>query len=1292
MSGVWRRRWHRGARALGWTAGVVVIALALLVALAQLAVPLLARDPAWVAGQLERRLHRPVAIAAMEGRRTGSGPLLVLRDVRIGPPAGGAGSPLLIPSAELKLDFGGWLWPSRHVLGLRVRGLQLDVSRGRDGRWQVNGVGTGDPAQRQSVSLDHLSMDLQLSDLAIALTDEASDRHYRLAAPQLRLSRRGGDLRVGGVLQRHGVAGALRVAGRFSDDGRQGTLWLGADEVDAKAALDGIDLGGYTAESGHGRLAAWLQWREGRIIQGTARIDLDDVSIGAPGGARARVASWHGVAGLRRIDDGYALRWADSDGGALLATLQQAEGAPRRVAVAARDLQLAPLLPWLALKPGLPATLAHWLGEGRPRGTVKQLALRWDAGAGLRSIALAFQGLGIDATAGLPGIDALQGLLRGDGEAVSLELPAQAATLTLAPALRQPLVLSRLAGTVALWPQDGQWHVATDALDFVGAGYAGQARGEMVTVAGAPPFVDLYAVVDHADVTATPLFLPAGLGALDWLDRAFVAGTVDEGRVVLRGHLADWPFRHNEGRFEALARISGLTLDYGRDWPQAKDVAVTARFINNGLLAEASGGQSLGVKADKATAVIPDFGEGLLDLNVSGHGAAADMLAFARQSPIARAEADTLGKMKLTGNGAFDFHLALPLKDAGELSLSGNARLRGVDLDAPEWQLALGGLDGPLQFDAHGMQAGPLAGTFRGQPASVQLALAAATRDPAVLLSARLDGRYRMSELVSGYPSLDWLGKAADGRSDYAIGFTLADADGAQKLTVDSSLEGTTLDLPAPVRKAADSRMPLHVAMALPVDGGQVEIALGDALRARLRLPDEHAGKPLAGTLAFGTVMPDTLPARDLRIQGHAGMLDVTGWVQHAAAGATGDGPGLESVDVAAEQAEWFGQPLGAMRIRATTQPDALSVDVDGAAMLGNFTIPREELAKRGITVRLQRLYWPKVAADASKPPASAPDAPPAAAASIAAPSAGTPAEVATDTGIAPAEVPPLHLWASDLRLGAARLGEARLESWPTDEGMHIDQLRALSSQAQITASGDWNGTASHSQTHMRMEFAAENLGRMLAALGFDGLFEGGKTHDELDASWPGAPSSLALANMRGTLKVNVSDGRIPEVPPGVGRLFGLVSMAELPRRLTLDFGDVFGKGLAFDAITGDFQLADGVATTDNLLIRGPAARISITGRTGLRARDYDQEVTVVPHVGNSLPVVGAVVAGPLGAAAGLAVQGLLGKGLNRAAGARYRITGSWDKPVMTLVEKHEADAPEPALPAPATTVPPPAG
>lgn len=1280
---------HRCARALGWVAGVTVILLAVTVALAQLLLPLLAAHPAWVAAQLSQRLHRPVSIASMEGRRSVSGPMLVMHDVTIGAAPGETGAALQIPESVLKLDAGGWLWPSRHLFNLHVRGLQLDLARGSDGQWRVNGIG---PTAGQPVSLGRLSMDLWLSDLRVNVADTKLDRHYQLHAGELRLSRQGSRIRVGGTLQREGVPGALRVAGRFREDGSSGKLWLGADEVDMKSLLDGIDMDGYTVGRGHGKLAAWVDWRQGRVSGALLRFDLADLDVSAADGGRASVPSLHGIASLRQIDDGYDVRWAGDDGGALALTLHQPDGAQAHGGVAARNLQLAPLVPWLALKPGLAPGLAQWLGGGHPQGELSRVALRWSRADGLQTVDLAFKNLGIEPSGKLPGVTGLHGELRGDAAALSLELPAQTTTLRFPHLFEQPLVLSKLAGTLALWSQDGRWHVGVDTLDFAGIGYAGQARGEVILPeAGGHPFLDMYATVERADVTAAKQFWPIGSmspGTIAWLNRALVSGTIEQAQVLVRGDMGDWPFRHNEGRFEARAPINDLVLDYAGHWPKADNIRVVANFVNNGMLAEASGGQSLGVKADKAVALIPDFGESLLDLNVQGSGRGGDVMAFVGKSPIGSHEADTLARLKLGGNATFDFHLVLPLKHDEDAVLTGSALLKDADFSAPAWGLKLDKLNGPLRFDARGLQADALSAGFRGQPSTLKLAIAGGTGDPATVLSAQLNGNYRVDDLISDRPSLDWLGKVADGRSGFAIGYTIVRAPGStaatQTLSIDSPMDGIRLDLPAPLNKPAATSLPLHLTMGLPVDGGDLQVALGQRMRGHFRLAD-GAQKPLAATLAFGEQMPQTLPQAGLRIRGHADRLDVTGWVQHVAADSDDNGPGLESIDVSTDHAEWFGRSLGAMKIRAEPQPEVLSLDVDGASMAGNFSIPRQELGRRGVTVRLQRLYWPKDPADsgASPKPAAAVPAETAAVASEVTP------EDPAKTGIDPASVPPLHLWAHDLRLGEARLGEARLETWPTADGMHIDQLRALSSRVQITASGDWNGTADNSRTHMRIEFAAENLGDMLGALGYEGLVSGGKTHDQLDASWPGSPSALALVNMSGTLSVRVSDGRIPEVTPGVGRLFGLVSLAELPRRLTLDFGDVFGKGLAFDSISGDFKLADGNATTGNLLIHGPAAKISITGRTGLRAKDYDQQVVVVPHVGNSLPIVGAVVGGPIGAAAGFAVQGLLGKGLNQAAKASYRITGSWDKPVMTLIEKHgPAAAPAPPLLAPAEGLP----
>jgi uncharacterized protein YhdP len=423
------------------------------------------------------------------------------------------------------------------------------------------------------------------------------------------------------------------------------------------------------------------------------------------------------------------------------------------------------------------------------------------------------------------------------------------------------------------------------------------------------------------------------------------------------------------------------------------------------------------------------------------------------------------------------------------------------------------------------------------------------------------------------------------------------------------------------------------------------------------------------------------MPAQGYLVGGHASKLDVSGWVQYVVgiSASGGSGPGLSGLDLVTDDGEVFGQHFSNMHIVARPGPQDLSLRVDSDAMAGQLNVPNDELRRRGITARMDRLWWPAAddAADATKKGKAAAGAAATVASTTlkaedkaAATTAATHAPDANEAGVAPSSLPPLHLQVTDMRLGKAKLGEARLETWPTDEGMHIDQLRAQSKNVQITAAGDWIGDEKRSRTHLAMDFASEDVARMLDALGFVGIFQGGRTSAKLDAVWPGGPSALALANMDGTLKVDIAKGRILEVQPGVGRLFSLVSVTELPRRLALDFGDVVGKGFGFDSITGDFRFANGDASTQNLKIRGPAAEITITGRTGLKTHDYDQEVLVVPHLGSSLPIVGAIAGGPVGAAAGLAVQGILGHGLNQAARKRYHVTGTWEKPVFTPMDK----------------------
>ncbi len=1289
MNPRWRHRLRRAWFAVGGTLAVLAIALAALMALGQLLLPLVAQYPKRVAHLLGERIGQPVSFASIDGYWQPSGPLLVLHHVHIGQHDGKPA--LTLPSAKVKLDFGALLWPSRHWINLRLSGLRLQLLRDDDGHWHVAGFGVAGQGGGQRVSLDDLPGNLWLDDLELDIDDAGNHRRFRVRAGPLRVSNSGGTLRFAGLLRRGDDRGQpVKVAGRARDGGRDGRLYLSLRDTNLGNLFQDAGLAGYAVDAGQGDLQLWLGWRDRRLAVLTVDADLENLALRGPAGP-VRIPSLRGLVQYRRDGDDARVLFAPADRGAARVDLTRSKGG-LQVEMRAHDLAPGGWLLLGSLAPGLPAPLARWIAVARPHVHLADAHVRWSRQRGIEAVEGRFDHFGFAAAGKTPGVSDVHGELRGDVHAVSVHLPEQPLTLDFARVFRQPLVFSSVGGNMVAWRGAGIWHLGSDAVRFRGKGLSGQLRGSLRLVPGQAPYLDLYASLGRMKVAAAKQFWPVHVMSehtVQWLDHGLVSGTLEDASVLLHGSMADWPFTNHHGRFEAHADISGLDLDYDPRWPRATDVAVEARFVDDGMFAVVSGGQVHGVKVKKAVASIPDFDKAELVLHAQGSGSGHDMLDFVRTSPIGKAHADVLSGLKLGGGGHFDFSMVVPLsrRAPGELALAGTVHLDDADVDDADWKLHLGSLDGDLAFDRHGFRAQGLSATYQGQPVRLDMAVGPGTGHPSWPLRVDMQGRFSLAQLARGRERLEPLAKMGQGSALFDIGFHIDKTAGnplhrRQVLSVQSDLQGMALDLPAPLHKPAQASLPLHLQLGLPVEGGPLRVVLGDKLRARARLPAPD--RPGAVDVRLGgAALADAMPAQGIRIRGEAPRMDLSGWVRYALSASGGPGADIPplQVDVTADHAEIFDHDFKKLHVEFHPAPDEWKLAVDGPALKGSLTVPLHDIDKRGIVARFDRLYWPSP--DQGKAGTAAPAAPASAASAVSPP----PVPRTMASGVAPSSLPPLHLWVGDLRFGDARLGQARVESWPTAQGMHIDMLRAQSRSMHMAASGDWNGTAQASQTHLTISFTADNLGHMLDAFGYDGLFIGGETQAHLDATWPGSPAAFELANVEGTLGVKIGQGRIPEVKPGMGRLFGLMSIAELPRRLTLDFGDVFGKGFGFDSIQGHFRFHDGNAWTKDLAIKGPAADITVTGRVGLRTHDYDQYVLAIPHVGNSLPIVGAVVAGPVGAAAGLAMQGILGKGINKAASARYHITGPWDKPVITLVEKHAPQAVA-VPPAPATTVP----
>jgi uncharacterized protein (TIGR02099 family) len=1276
---LWRARLHRLRFVALATASALVIVLGLLAGLVQLALPWVERHPQQVEQWLSQRLGRAVTIGHVDGAWVGGGPVLALEDVRIAA-ADPQAAPFAIPNAELA--FNPWaVFRRNHALSeFRIGGLDLQLVR-VDGAWQLHGLDLAPRSDQETLSMGALGA-IEIRDSKFVVRDPEHDLDLALGVPVLRLLNRGEITRVVGRVRLLGSdSPPAELVADLDVNRRSGQIYVGGRDLDLARAAARQTPGGMLIAGGRGDVQVWARVEAARLADVRARVDLREAQFGgvapilldgrtpldekaavAPRAAFERLAF---VARWRREDGGWSFDLADfvADAGpgaqpARFSLERRGDEADPRYRAGAVALPLEPLGSLAMLFASAPEGLRRWLYLAHPRGLVSDAALRWNGDADYE-VQAQLRGIDLSEAGRAPGVERIDLDLRGDAQSLLLEIPQQALRIDYPRVFRKPFLYSQFGGDVVVRKgEDDGWRIETDRLAFEGEGYGGELRGAIELHPERRPFLDLYAAITHGEVVAAKLFWPTtnmSPKAIAWLDRGLTGGRIVGARAALRGDLADWPFRENGGRMIARAEIEGLDLVYDANWPRAEKVHAFAAFENSGMHVDVASAESMGNSVGQSSATIADFNQSVLELEVKGEGSGANLLGFVRATPVGKRNEDALKDLEIGGRGELALKLNLPIKQVETLSLDGSVDLSGAKVDQRAYDLHFTEASGKLRFNQKGMTVDGMDAKFRGRPVKFSLALGGAVADPRHAFEAGLSGRFPATTVFADVPSILPALARLPGESVWKAGVDIdtAAAGGRKRLTLQSDLRGTSIDLPAPLAKGADASLPFKLALDLPYAGQTFEASLGGLVGARVRLPD--ARQPLAARVEFGGAPPSALPAEGVSVGGRAPTLDGGGWIDLAqlggGAGVGADGL-LRGVDLRIDDLLLGGRGFGEMRLAIDASAAATTIRLDGAAASGGLTIPNVDLARQGVTARFDRVHWP----EGPEPAAGGEDA-----------------NALADT--APASIPPLHLVVDDFRLGKASFGAAEFESRPIADGMRIDKLQARSPNLDMKASGEWTGGAKSSRSRLTIELPAHNMGQMMAALGFPGLIDGGAARATIDASWAGPPSAFALSRLDGSLDIDVAEGRIPEVEPGAGRIFGLLSLTEIPRRLTLDFSDFFKSGLSFNSIKGKFRLADGDAYTDGLTINSPAADIVVTGRTGLRAKDYDQQMTVSPHAGVTLPIVGAIAGGPVGAAAGLVMQGILHKPLGKVIAMRYQVTGSWEKPKIVAVARESREA-----------------
>ncbi len=269
--------------------------------------------------------------------------------------------------------------------------------------------------------------------------------------------------------------------------------------------------------------------------------------------------------------------------------------------------------------------------------------------------------------------------------------------------------------------------------------------------------------------------------------------------------------------------------------------------------------------------------------------------------------------------------------------------------------------------------------------------------------------------------------------------------------------------------------------------------------------------------------------------------------------------------------------------------------------------------------------------------------------------------------------IPSTKIQVDNFVIGDRNFGNLYAEILSIPSGINLNLLETKSNSFSIKGNGSWTMDYNRHYSNLDFNLISNDVISTLHDLSFEQIIVSDRMSLEAKLSWPGKPLSiLSFYEIGGELSLLMEEGSVLDLDPGANRMVGLFSIAALPRRLALDFSDVFNKGLSFDEVSGDFILDQGHAYTDNLRLIGPVADIGIIGRTGLYDRDYQQQAVVTSEPGNLLPTMG-FLAGPGVGAAMLIFSQVFKEPLKGIGTASYCMSGSWENPTIERLDFSES-------------------
>ncbi len=1256
MPNPWRRSLRITRRTCGYGALLLLIFAALLISIANLFLPFIENNPQRVKQWLSEQVGQPVNFQSSHTEWTRRGPKISLVGLHVGV----GNSMVNIGRAELLVSIYSGLLPNHPFTELKAKALFLRLEQQPDDTWQLFGVPRQDNSKADALDVLSGFGELQLENSVLQITAK-NKAPIRLPRVDMRLRVQGAKLTVG--LRAEAKLGDLPVfvVANLDRNSYSGKIWLGAPKLNMMRWIELVPQWNLPHLQAQTRADVWVDLHQRKIMRVHTKLAIEHVAFEKS--VEKKIFSFNNTPALfdaiafesywRRNRNGwdFIIPEIQFDGQHSQQHIKdirvQAVGAVWQARAASINLQ-----PIAALNPAtstyLPA-VQGFLQEAKLKGNLSKLKAQGNTDRKRWSVSAYANGLGMSAIGKNPGFQNVSGVFVADQLGGSFRFRPSNAHLDW-PAAFGRTIPSTFKGALLWWKSSPDWVLAAKNMQWQGDGMQADVDMQLQLYADKrKPMLNVAARLAAFDFATAKRFWLQHImppKSIQWLNMALQKGQVRDASIVIAGDLAHWPFTDNAGRFSALATVDAKQFKFAQDWPAAENAVLYADFNGPGFSVVGKA-DYMGNALTLEPSGIAHFHDSLLAVNILSAANMQTLVPVINGTPLKQKLGETVSSLRGEGPADVRVNLLMPLNKSIEYhTIDGSIDFKGTAIRAPLWKLAMQQATGHTVFTEKGFHTDGLSGLLDNNPVTLDLRVGQSyTQNKINHFEAVVHGNFSTDYLLNFEPSLKDLKTTLQGKSPwlFSISSPLAKNQALAPvfLRAQSDLVGTQINLPEPLQKSSASAQTLSLFTQLPVDKGTVEVKLGSQFRLLLKKP---LNKPMSGISLFGYQTQGTIPANGFSVRGQAERYDLAGWL--AIANKAEPSAGLQSFDLSVNRLNVIGQEFGSTRIQMNPTISGMNIRVQGTNLDGSVILPKAKNATISANFSTVRML------PAEKKITSAEHV------------SNTPIDFGD-----PADLPPITLSIQNLQIGDAGLGRCDIQTLPSSQGLRIQKLSTQSALMSLNATGLWRGQKSQARTSLQASLVSKDLGKLLTVFHYQDVIKSGDTKAQFTGAWAGSPMDFSLQSFNGNLNLDVGKGQLLGVEPGGGRVLGLISLAEIPRRLSFNFSDFFDKGFGFNQIKGQFAFSQGKASTQDLTILAPAADIKITGSTDLVKQEFNQRVDVNAKTGSLLPVIGAVAAGPIGAAAGVVAQAMFNKPLKDSAAIHYEITGPWAKPDVKKVD-----------------------